>query len=296
MAGIHYLQFSDASSSNAQVSYSLLELPAALLSQLDAQIASGSSSSSWVIKGQPQDDAVLCTYDETYNVRGVQNSNSLLLCQPSVDAESDTFGVSDPKGKRRRLDIQGTLHQTLELEKAIPRLDRLTHMLRNHEWSPDEADTTNNKNVLSTITVLGYTPASFDIDDLSRSLHADDGIPIEKKPVPVSSFMAAWKEAVGEQLADICDPDLLEGLCLVNPGRASLEPSLVYFPVASLPTDPALRFSELFSARPKWKVKEIAPFLVDLAIDSKKRDAITLKFTRKVKGDDGEPYYAARVK
>lgn len=145
MAGIHYLQFSDASSSNAQVSYSLLELPAALLSQLDAQIASGSSSSSWVIKGQPQDDAVLCTYDETYNVRGVQNSNSLLLCQPSVDAESDTFGVSDPKGKRRRLDIQGTLHQTLELEKAIPRLDRLTHMLRNHEWSPDEADTTNNK-------------------------------------------------------------------------------------------------------------------------------------------------------
>lgn len=137
---------------------------------------------------------------------------------------------------------------------------------------------------------------------------------LQKKPVPVSSFMAAWKEAVGEQLADICDPDLLEvsyvsglcylqsidmhiqGLCLVNPGRASLEPSLVYFPVASLPTDPALRFSELFSARPKWKVKEIAPFLVDLAIDSKKRDAITLKFTRKVKGDDGEPYYAARVK
>lgn len=27
--------------------------------------------------------------------------------------------------------------------------------------------------------MLGYTPASFDIDDLSRSLHADDGIPIE---------------------------------------------------------------------------------------------------------------------
>jgi sister chromatid cohesion protein DCC1 len=70
---------------------------------------------------------------------------------------------------------------------------------------------------------------------------------------------------------------------------------LLYFPVSSLPRDTAARFNELFSVRPRWKVSEIAPFLADLAVDAKKRDALTLKFTRKVKGEeDGEMYYAAR--
>lgn len=76
-----------------------------------------------VIKGQPHDDAVLCTHDTTYNIRAVQNSNSLLLCQPD-------------KGKR--VAIQDTLHQTLELEMVVPKLERLSGLLRGQEWSPDE--------------------------------------------------------------------------------------------------------------------------------------------------------------
>lgn len=69
---------------------------------------------------------------------------------------------------------------------------------------------------------------------------------------------------------------------------------LTYFPISSLPLEPAARFSELFSVKQRWKVDEIQPFLSDLAVDQKKRDALTLKFTRKVKGDDGQNYYAAR--
>lgn len=72
--------------------------------------------------------------------------------------------------------------------------------------------------------------------------------------------------------------------------------SILYFPVSSLPLDPASRFSKLFSVKPRWKVSEIAPFLSDLAVDSKKRDALTLKFTRKIKGEGGEMEYAARAK
>lgn len=70
----------------------------------------------------------------------------------------------------------------------------------------------------------------------------------------------------------------------------------MYFPASELPLDAASRFSELFSMKPRWRLDEIAPFLEDLAVDSKKRDALTLKFTRKFKGDDGQTCYTARGK
>lgn len=70
----------------------------------------------------------------------------------------------------------------------------------------------------------------------------------------------------------------------------------MYYPISALPLDPASRFSDLFSIKQRWRLDEIAPFLADLAIDSKKRDALTLKFTRKVKDDKGETFYAARAR
>ena len=116
------LRFDDAPTSSSLVNYSLVELPAALaLSSPDGR---SSVSDTLVIKGQPSDDAVLCTSHSTYNIRAVKNSNSLLLCRPS-------------KGKK--LEIQSTLHQTLELEVTVPKLDRIADLLRGQEWHPEEA-------------------------------------------------------------------------------------------------------------------------------------------------------------
>ena len=120
------LCFDAEPSSASQISYSLVELPPALAASLDIDIQVGCSSSSWVIKGQPSDDAVLCTSDETYNIRSVKNSNSLLLC-----CQQDVIAGN----KRQKLDIQTTLHQTLELEKTLPKLDVILQLLRDQEWS-----------------------------------------------------------------------------------------------------------------------------------------------------------------
>lgn len=137
---------------------------------------------------------------------------------------------------------------------------------------------------------------------------------LQNKVVPVDKFVESWREAMGEQYAAQCDLSLLQvsrtirarfdeslygaqpqGTYLLNPSRTTATSStLTYFPISSLPLDPASRFSELFSVRQKWRTDEIAPFLQDLAIDGKKRDALTLKFVRKVKGDDGVNYYTSR--
>lgn len=89
---------------------------------------------------------------------------------------------------------------------------------------------------------------------------------------------------------------LVQGFYLLTPAKGPQEATVMYFPASDLPLDPASRFSELFSVKPRWRMDEIAPFLQDLAVDSKKRDALTLKFTRKFKDDDGQTCYTARGK
>jgi sister chromatid cohesion protein DCC1 len=63
--------------------------------------------------------------------------------------------------------------------------------------------------------------------------------------------------------------------------------SIQYLPSSSLSPDPATRFSELFSLKPRWPEAEMGLFIDDLtAGDKKKRDALVLKFVRKVKEKD----------
>jgi sister chromatid cohesion protein DCC1 len=147
----------------------------------------------------------------------------------------------------------------------------------------------------------------------------------QNKAIPQSQFIDAWKERVGEQFSNLCDLELLDvsgselehrarpislrpffepsdlpahiqGLYILTPGKGPQATTIMYFCASELSLDPASRFSELFSVKPKWRMDEVAPFLLDLAVDDKKRDALTLKFTRKFKGDDGHVYYTARGK
>ena len=138
-----------SSSSSTITTYSLVELPAALAaaaksiasSSKDASSSSADNNilSKLVIKGQPNDDAVLCTDDTTYTMRSVQNSNSLLLCRPRAAGAGAGKDNGKGKGKKRattdHLNIESTLHQTLELDLCVPRLEKIGELLRGQEWS-----------------------------------------------------------------------------------------------------------------------------------------------------------------
>jgi sister chromatid cohesion protein DCC1 len=84
-----------------------------------------------------------------------------------------------------------------------------------------------------------------------------------------------------------------KGNYLSTPTLTSV-PVLTYFPSSALPLDPAARFGDLFVTRPRWRASEIAPFLVDCAVDAKDRDKLLLKFARAVT-EGKDVFYTARA-
>ena len=69
---------------------------------------------------------------------------------------------------------------------------------------------------------------------------------------------------------------------------------LTYFPASALPVEPAARFADLFLARPRWKGEEIAPFLTDIAVNTKERDKLLLKYCRTIT-ESGSVWYTVRM-
>ncbi|GAA5878048.1 hypothetical protein JCM8547_005605 [Rhodosporidiobolus lusitaniae] len=107
---------------------------------------------------------------------------------------------------------------------------------------------------------------------------------------PLDPFLAKWKTTCGG-FSPVCDLSLLAGLHLHRPPPVS---TLQYLPPSSLSPDPAARFSELFALKPRWLEAEMLLFVDDLTGgDKKKRDALVLKFVRKVK-EKGETWWSAR--
>lgn len=130
----HVFRYANAPSTSSQVSYSLVALPPALAKAVNERDSNGGVLASLTIKGQPTDEAVLCTRDTTYNVRAVQSSNSILICEASTSAAASS------NGKGKAVEVQTTLHQTLELDLAIPKLERISELLKGQEWSPEATE------------------------------------------------------------------------------------------------------------------------------------------------------------
>jgi sister chromatid cohesion protein DCC1 len=83
-----------------------------------------------MIKGGPEDDAVLCTLDKTYKIRSVTLSNSVLLVSPSPHVD----------GSENQVVIQDSLNELLELVPAVPKLHRMNVLLKEHEWEEGHED------------------------------------------------------------------------------------------------------------------------------------------------------------
>ena len=77
----------------------------------------------------------------------------------------------------------------------------------------------------------------------------------------------------------------------------SASPSISYFPLHTLPLQPAIRFADLFLTRARWRPDDMIPFLKGLYRDgdSKERDKLVTKFVRVVKEKEGTWWYPRRT-
>lgn len=88
---------------------------------------------SWTIKGQPNEDAVLCTADKTYTIRSVVLSNSVLVVTPPPKAGSQSL-PHELKIDEHDVIIRDQVSEVFELVPSVPRLHRLEGMLRGREY------------------------------------------------------------------------------------------------------------------------------------------------------------------
>ncbi|KIK68058.1 hypothetical protein GYMLUDRAFT_36879 [Collybiopsis luxurians FD-317 M1] len=117
----------------------------------------------------------------------------------------------------------------------------------------------------------------------------------KSEPLEEESFLSFWRQLVGDRFRSAVALSLLAGHYLLIPaGPYSICQVVKYFPVSSLPVDPAQRFADLFLTRSRWKNEDIVPFLSDIAVDSKERDKMLLKYARATTDAQGV-WYTARA-
>lgn len=142
------------------------------------------------------------------------------------------------------------------------------------------------------------------------------------KALPYESFLQQWASLLGDDAAEwkTLDLRLLSGQYLINPppteaasnvtkignksttktNHGSATPlsapvTIEYYPAELLPIEPAPRFQELFSTRRNWLMADLEPFIVDLAVDPKRREALMLRFARAKKTKVVAPVVKGRV-
>ena len=83
------------------------------------------------IKGQPGEDAVLCTSSTTYSMRSVVLSNTVLVVTSPADNGPSSFS-------EETVVISDQVKEIIELVPAVPKLHKLTSLLRGRVY--DEND------------------------------------------------------------------------------------------------------------------------------------------------------------
>ncbi|KAJ6515809.1 sister chromatid cohesion protein Dcc1 [Mycena sanguinolenta] len=127
---------------------------------------------------------------------------------------------------------------------------------------------------------------TMDVESVLKEIGLDILRPYKDEPIPQDMLLDKWRLAVGDTFEASVSLALLTGNYLVAPGTELL----TYFPSSALPVEPASRFIDLFLTRPRWKADDIAPFLSDIAISTKDRDKLLLKYTRMTTDSQGVWY------
>lgn len=91
-----------------------------------------------IINGRHNDEAVLSTQDKTHALREVSQSNSLLLC--AIDDRRADGGSRGGKASSKQMTMKVNISSVLELSQIVPRLDRVSTLLRGSAYEGDEEE------------------------------------------------------------------------------------------------------------------------------------------------------------
>ncbi|XP_058761743.1 uncharacterized protein LOC131635153 [Vicia villosa] len=111
--------------------------------ELDEKLIPDVLNERMVLRGQPDEDVVLCTQTKTYAMKFVGTSNSVLLVPPENQSESyenqqkNDINNTDEKAVARIIKV---VPGSLELIEVSPKLDKLKLLLSENTYKFDEND------------------------------------------------------------------------------------------------------------------------------------------------------------
>ncbi|MBA0725863.1 hypothetical protein Golax_022421 [Gossypium laxum] len=112
-----------------------------VLLELDEKLLSDVLYQRVTLRGQPDEDAVLCTKSKTYSVKFVGTSNSVFLIPPADCSTSHESGGENDKQQVATASVIKVAPGNMELVEVAPRLDKLKSILSENLYSSDEAST-----------------------------------------------------------------------------------------------------------------------------------------------------------
>ncbi|PPQ98496.1 hypothetical protein CVT24_003987 [Panaeolus cyanescens] len=115
-------------------SYKLVELTPDLAKLIEDGI-NNDLAINLTIKGNPQEDAVLCTKDKTYSMRSVNLSNTVVVATavPDIDACNNDFSND-------AVVIRDQVKEIIELAPAVPKLHKLMSLIRERVYDEGQED------------------------------------------------------------------------------------------------------------------------------------------------------------
>lgn len=287
---VHCLSFGPGTSGAAAGDFCLLELEPALCQQLEA-------GHSFVIRGDKDEQAVLCSKDKTYDLKIADTSNMLLFI-PGCKTP-DQLKKEEPQSSIVHTEIFGFSNNYWELRRCRPKLKKLKKLLMENTYDgPDshkEEDPSRSKyttedlldhiqasegEIMAQLQVLNACEIG---DEVYFELNADkicrataEMLLQNAVKFNLAEFQEVWQQSVPEGMTTRLDQ--LKGLALVD--RNSRPEIIFLLKVEDLPEGTQERFNSLFSLREKWMEEDIAPYIQDLCGEKQTIGTLLTKYAR----------------
>ncbi|XP_069456854.1 sister chromatid cohesion protein DCC1 isoform X1 [Ovis canadensis] len=301
----HCLRFGPAAAGDV----CLLELEPALCGRLQA-------GHSLVIRGDKDEQAVLCSEDKTFDLKVADTSNMLLFipgCKiPEqlkmeethcniIHTEYTTGDLLDQiQASEEEIMTQlqvlnaceiGGYWRILEFDYEMKLLNHITQLVDSESWSFSKVPLNTCLQELGPLEpeemiehcLRCYGKKYTEEGEVYFELSADKICRATAQMLlqnavkfNLAEFQEVWQQSVPEGMTTRLDQ--LQGLALVD--RQSRPEIIFLLKVEDLPEGDQERFSSLFSLREKWTEEDIAPYIQDLCGEKQTVGALLTKYAR----------------
>ncbi|XP_027709831.1 sister chromatid cohesion protein DCC1 isoform X2 [Vombatus ursinus] len=319
---VHCLSFSPGASGATAGDFCLVELEPSLCQQLEA-------GHSLVIRGDKDEQAVICSKEKTYDLKIADTSNMLLFipgCKTPDQIRTEEmpsniihteYTMADLLDQIQASEEEILAHlqvlhaceiggywRSLEFDYEMKLLNHITQLVDSESWPFNRVPLTTCLHELGPLEpeqmiehcLECYGKKYMDEGEVYFELNTDKICRATAQMLlqnavrfNLSEFQEVWQQSVPEGMTTRMDQ--LKGLALMD--KYTRPETIFLLKVDDLPEENQERFNSLFTLREKWTEEDIAPYIQDLCGEKQTIGALLTKYARSSM-QNGVKFYNSR--